>query len=49
MLDQELYKHGDDFLLGALTPNHYWEGAVDITGTGPPGPIDGLGYVEITK
>ena len=26
----------------------YWEGAVDISGTGPDGPVTGRGYVELT-
>lgn len=26
----------------------YWEGAVRVTGTGPGGPVTGIGYVELT-
>ena len=26
----------------------YWEGAVDVTGTTPRGPVEGRGYVELT-
>ena len=26
----------------------YWEGASDFAGTGPAGPIQGRGYIEMT-
>ena len=26
----------------------YWEGAVDVTGRGPGGPVSGRGYLEMT-
>ncbi len=47
VIDQELYRHSENLMIDFVAPN-YWEGAVDVAGVGPQGPIVGLGYVELT-
>ena len=34
--------------MGGTTGVHYWEGAIDVKGTSPGGPVRGRGYLEMT-